>query len=224
MYKENMPFFLDTLNGELALLQNNTIIESTFVSNVGPVIHKVKLSEPDAEYLNTNATSIFTYWFIDCIYYGMTKDYTFAYNYTAPEEEHSIEALVIAGYDPITTPAPVTTTTTTTSTTTSKPTTTTKVTTTSRTTKPSNTTNSTRKKREVTQSVANHTSSIMVRVNGTLVPYNGSFPFVCLNNNVMPDPRKTYGYFNNKVQVKGKQDYFFLFVSVQSYHLQVWNT
>lgn len=174
-------------------------------------------------YLKSNATSVITYWFVDCVYYGPTNDFKFDHNYTVPEKEHTIEALVVAGYEPITTPAPSTTTTiaTTTSahTTSSTAAPTTKPSTT--TLKPKNVTAATTvaagnmylhsvnlvSSKRQKRAASYNNGTIMVKANGTLVPYNGSFPFVCLNNTVPPDPSKTYGYFSKTVQVKGK--YFF---------------
>lgn len=200
----------ETLNGDIDLMQKNKSIENSYVSSVGEVTHTIKLNEADFEYVNTSATSILSYWFVNCVYYGPSKGLSFTLNYTKPEEEHLIEALVIAGYEPITTPVPPTTTvkpTTTTkpsntTTTTTKATTTTTAITTTSTVKPKSNTTLTRIKRE--SAIENNGTSIMVKVNGTLVPYNGSFPFVCLNNTVLPDPSKTYGYFSRKIRVKGK--------------------
>lgn len=197
----------------------------------------MNLTGPDAQYLKSSATSVITYWFIDCVYYGPTNDFRFDYNYSAPDKEHTIEALVVAGYEPITTPAPSTTTTPAPNitTTTSKPTTLTTPTTTTSTIKPNNVTITTAANKSVenthSQSVnlisyhrqkraaSHNNSTIMVKVNGTLVPYNGSFPFVCLNNTVAPDPSKTYGYFSKIVQVKG--GYFLFYINKSSPFLKV---
>lgn len=121
-----------------------------------------------------------------------------------------------------TTPKPTTTTTTTTkpttkttTTTTSKPTTVTPVTTS---VKPNVSTENpnavsmtvTSKhlvKRESVNPIpvkTNSTSKIMVKINGTLVPYNGSFPYVCNSTQVTIDPKKAYGYFSEVIDVKGE--------------------
>lgn len=58
-----------------------------------------------------------------------------------------------------------------------------------------------RKKRDAQESSE---SKIKVRKDGKLVPYNGSFPFVCMNNSVVPlDKDKVYGYFSKDYTVKG---------------------
>lgn len=216
------------LNGRMELVQKNKVMDGRYISSADTVTHKVLLNASDAEYINTTATSVLTYWFVDCVYYGVTDDYTFSLNYPDVDKKHRVEALVIAGYDPITTPAPSTTVapTTTTTTTTKKPTVTTTTiapTTSTSTVKPNVTTSSTttikpqfnvnlvansidtqekRLKRAVIGNIGEH-KGVMVRVNGTLVPYNGSFPFVCLSNNsVAPDVNKTYGYFSRKFTVR----------------------
>lgn len=206
-----------------------------FISNAESVTHKIILNDADAEYINKTATSVLTYWFVDCVYYGVTNDYTFSLKYPDVNKRHRVEALVVAGFDPITTPAPSTTVAPTTSTTpktnvtTTVAPTTTKTTQTTTTVKPNNVTtaltmtikpkiekllvnNSSnsisgeeRRIKRAINSTGSNNSGIMVRMNGTLVPYNGSFPFVCLNNNtIAPDVNKTYGYFSRRFTVKGE--------------------
>lgn len=58
-----------------------------------------------------------------------------------------------------------------------------------------------RKKRDAQESSG---SEIKVNKDGKLVPYNGSFPFVCVNNSMVPlDKNKVYGYFSKDYTVKG---------------------
>ena len=258
----------ETLNGDLLLVQKNETRENDFVGNTSPVMHEISIKESDRDYIK-NAPTVLTYWFIDCTYYGITTDFKFPFNYTTPDEEHFVEALVLADFTPLpptTTVPPSTTTTKPTSTTTTKPTstTTTKPTSTT-TTKPTSTTsksttatptskttttfkpnsnttttikpnntavisttikpgstssgNMTTKvlnKRsvptnslDVINRVKNVTPRIMVKVNGALVPYNGSFPFVCNGTQVATDSKKSYGYFYRLVNVKGNHNFFF---------------
>lgn len=39
--------------------------------------------------------------------------------------------------------------------------------------------------------------------NGTLVPYNGSFPYICNGTDIGLDHKKRYGYFSKAVTTKG---------------------
>ncbi|RZC41269.1 uncharacterized protein BDFB_003913, partial [Asbolus verrucosus] len=208
----------ETLNGDLQLIQKNKTRNSIFVSNADQVIHNVSLKQSDAD-LVKQAPTILTYWFVDCTYYGFRKDFLFSFNYTQPDEEHFVEALVVADFTPLppptTTTVPTTTTTTTTvkpNTTTTAPTPTTKATTTAApnstmttTLLPTNITKSTKTivKRDVdVDLLKNETSPLKVRVNGSLVPYQGSFPYVCNGTKVATDPKKTYGYFFKTIKVR----------------------
>lgn len=169
-----------------------------------------------------SATSVYTYWFIDCVYYGFTSDLKFDFNYTDPDHEHVVEALIVADFTPLppstTVPPPTTTTkattttakpTTTTTPTTTKPTTTTAPTTAKPTTATAVTTSVNPKVADANKNLVKREVStkdpqkIMKKVNGTLVPYIGSFPYVCNGTEVTIDPRKTYGYFTDVIDVKG---------------------
>ncbi|XP_075231572.1 uncharacterized protein LOC142330268 [Lycorma delicatula] len=100
------------LNGGMIIEQNNSTVELSrpFVSSASVVEHNIILSEPDARYLNTSATSVLTYWFVDCVYYGVTSNMSFSMNYTGQVgQEKAIEAFVIASYVEPTLP-PTTTT------------------------------------------------------------------------------------------------------------------
>lgn len=212
--------FSELLNGNIDVIQKNQTINEEYVSNAATAQHIVNLTQPDANFLKSNATSVITYWFVDCVYYGPTDNFKFDYNYTVPDKEHTVEALIVAGYEPITTPAPSTTTSTTTATTSVHTTPTTATPTTKKSSPTLTPINKTAIASEVTGNTYSHSvnlisskrqkraasynnGTIMMKVNNTLVPYNGSFPFVCLNNTVAPDPSKTYGYFSKTVQVRG---------------------
>ncbi|XP_018577236.1 uncharacterized protein LOC108915612 isoform X1 [Anoplophora glabripennis] len=224
----------ETLNGKMLLVQKNKTIDKDFVSNTSTVTHEIELKETDWDYIK-NATTVLTYWFIDCTYYGITTDMKFLFNYTSPGEEHSLEALVMADFTPPppTTTVPPSTTTTKPTTTTTKPTTTTSKPTTT-TSKPTSTTTSTTvkpspvttkagvstaastsiapsviakalRKRSVNTNVDVNLVNgpkIMTVVNGSKVPYNVSFPYVCNGTQVATDSKKTYGYFFRKIEVK----------------------
>lgn len=200
------------------LTQDQSIRQTQFVSNASAVKHEIVLISPDYLYLTNNATSILTYWFVDCIYYGMTSNFIFEYKYGVAESQHVVEALIVAGFEPITT---TTSTTSTTSTTTTSTTTTT-------TPKPSTTVTTTTKAPPTTQLViiSNSTSPPtitnnnnnrvrrdnqenalnMLSLNGSMITLsdNNSFPYVCLNQtNIAPDSKKAYGYFSRSMIVKG---------------------
>lgn len=219
----------------MELKQNNITRSEQYVSSKGTVRHLIDLKQTDANYIKS-APTVLSYWFVDCVYYGFNNYLQFDFNYTDPDKTHVVEALVVADFTPLpptttvppstttkattTTPKPTTTpqptTTKTTPTTTSRPTTVTPSTTS---VKPNVSTSVPSKhvvKREAVNSVAvksNSTSKIMVKVNGSLVPYNGSFPYVCNSTQVTIDPKKAYGYFSEVIDVKGK----FFYLSIYSF-------
>ena len=100
-------------------MQSGHLREDEFVSSAVEVSHHVDLTEVDRAFLTQSATSVLTYWFVDCIYYGQTPGYIFNFNYTQPGKTHQVEALVIASFEP---PTTTTSTSTTTSTTPTPPT------------------------------------------------------------------------------------------------------
>lgn len=209
------------------LIQNNKTRPNNYVSNSSLVRHSIDLSPPDYRYLIDNATSLLTYWFIDCQYYGMTSEFSFSYAFGQTEAQHVVEALIVAGFEPITTPSTTTSTTSTTpSTTTSTASTTILPGITSGYNNATNSTNSNNAPNiETHDSNSNATVIVMGRNNGsdvlrkmkrdlnmysangsiiTLSDANTSFPFVCLNQtNIAPDPKKAYGYFARSMIVKG---------------------
>uniref|UniRef100_A0A1B6KZQ6 PKD domain-containing protein n=1 Tax=Graphocephala atropunctata TaxID=36148 RepID=A0A1B6KZQ6_9HEMI len=188
------------LNGGMNLTQFNQSVEDSYVSSASEVTHQVSFTKPDQQFLDKNATSIQTFWFVDCIYYGATSDLSFRFNYSgASDKTRSVEALVVASFDPLppptTTPAPTTTSTTTTVAppiTVSPPTTTTVATTTAVAT--------------TTTVAPSNNITALVQPNlkmGTNISEIPTLPYVCLNTSIVPpDPKKTYGYFSTKVDVK----------------------
>lgn len=242
-------FNLDTLNGEMDLIQNDVTLKHEYVSNKENTLHQIRLKQSDFEFLNSSSTSVLTYWFLDCQYMGPSDDYSLTIKYNNSEEVHDVEALVVANFDPITTTTTTTTPSTTTSTTsTTKPTTTVKpvpttkstpitkststTTTTASTTKttPSSGTSLLKKttfhdsefEQNEHQPVVNNINrnkrseltdnlNVMVKVKGLMLPinktlsYNGSYPFKCGNNTVLPlGINNTFGYFSRKVIAKCK--------------------
>ncbi|XP_028131618.1 uncharacterized protein LOC114327269 [Diabrotica virgifera virgifera] len=199
----------ENLNGDFLLLQGNQSLTNNFVSTKKEVIHAVKLKQSDADFIKT-APTIRTYWFVDCVYYGITNEFKFAHTYPDPYQNHTVEALVEADCTPLpTTTAAPTTTTTKVTTTTPKPSTTasttTKPTTKTTTVKPNAitiTSNKPKVRRHITNPTVKPQSNIKVWVNNTLVPYNVSFPYVCNSSYLATDPKKFYGYFYKKFQAK----------------------
>lgn len=194
----------ETLNGHLDLIQHKKVRDNNFVSSDAPLIYNVSLKKTDWNYIKT-APKISTFWFIDCVYYGFFENFTYSANYSKVDEQHTVEALIVADFTPLpptTTVAP--------STTTPKPNTTTIPTKTSTTTKSTTTKKPTNEtitlkpvKRNVNESpVHNTTSNIKVYKNGVLVPYDGEFPWICNSTKVATDPKMAYGYYSKTFTVK----------------------
>lgn len=53
----------------------------------------------------------------------------------------------------------------------------------------------------------NPESNIKIWQNGTLVPYNGSFPYVCNSTALLPDQSKVHGFFKKSFITKGRLGY-----------------
>lgn len=215
----------------MVILQSNNGIKNNFVSSASEAKVRINIRDGDAKYINTNATEISTYWFVDCEYYGQTNDYTFNYNFTKPNTTSTVEALIVASLEPLTTTsAPTTTTTTTVAPIT---TTTTKVSPPS----PSKngtdiSSNSTTIKPIVTttknpisltttsiKSTTPTTTSKPVQTNSSMEHHiyakDLSLPFVCINSSVIPlNPDKVYGYFHKQVKVRGMLQNIIYVISV----------
>jgi hypothetical protein len=213
-------------------MQSGHLREDEFVSSTVEVSHLVDLTEMDRAFLTQSATSVLTYWFVDCIFYGQTPGYIFNFNYTQPGKTHHVEALVIASFEPPTTTTSTSTTSTTPTPPTAYPNTTvvtspsTKATTTdfSTTSTAATTIATTTPSKNITYEInSNEVSSVMQmfpvqdtnvtpvvapavnKSNGTVLNNTVFVPYVCLNSSiVLPDPNKTYGYFHRRVSVKGK--------------------
>ncbi|GFG31677.1 hypothetical protein Cfor_04834 [Coptotermes formosanus] len=219
------------LNGNMSVTQSGHLREDEFVSSTAEVSHHVDLADMDLAFLAQDATSVLTYWFVDCIYYGQTPGYAFNFNYTQPRKTHDVEALVVASFEP---PVTTTSTSTTTSTTPTPPTVSpnstaatapsTKATTTifpTTSTATSSIATTTPFKNIAYEINSNEINSVMQmfpvqntsvmpvvapavnKSNGTLVNNTLFVPYVCLNSSIVPpDPNKTYGYFHRRITVK----------------------
>lgn len=194
------------LNGKMELVQGS-LINSNFVSNETQVEHEIDLSRADHAFLK-NATEVSTYWFVDCVFYGLSEDLTFNYSYSAVGADHLVEALVVASFEPI-----ITTTTPPTTTTSTTPSTTTTSTTTSSTASPPNSTilSSSASPSLLTAlkdagNTGLNTNEVGSTVNQGLTFTNVSHikvPYVCRNSSIVPpDKNKTYGYFHRKMSVR----------------------
>lgn len=203
----------DSLNGQLSLYQENTT-RTSFVSTADALLYTVNLTKPDAAYIS-NATSITSYWFIDCIYYGPIEGMSFTKHFLTADETHEVEVLVVADFTPLP-PKPVPTTTIRPNVTTVSPNVTTtikpnvtipvhnkndKLTLSTTITPPVTPWWLSTNKWEITSRNESH-QLIKVNIGGKLVKYNGSFPYVCNGTNIAIDDNKTYGYFSSKISTK----------------------
>lgn len=145
------------------------------------------LRKGDYDYITKTATSITTYWFIDCTPLNQSHNFNLDYNFTKPKSFHTIQALVVASFNlPAITAVPTSTKTTHLA---------------------ANSSISINK----TISVSDLTSSSLLSttflnssmINGS-VPLleNLAMPFVC-NSKINPEPNKTYGYFQREVKIRG---------------------
>ncbi|KYM94803.1 hypothetical protein ALC62_14398, partial [Cyphomyrmex costatus] len=189
----------DCLNGNIAIKQANKTIAGEYISSTNETKLTIDLQKADYDFITQKATVILTYWFIDCKYYGQTNDFTFIYNFTSPGVTYEIGALVIASYD-----SPTTTT--------MAPTTT--VIPVNVTTVASNAITVNLNRTFVTvvtlpttvTSVKSPIKSTVIALpinTSTLESANISLPYVCSNTSlILPDPKKTYGYFYKKINVR----------------------
>lgn len=110
------------LNGKMNLIQGPIIRENGYVSSQTETTHSIVISEKDMKLYNA-AAYIRVYWFVDCLYVGMTDTLNFTSWYRTENGKYNIEALLMLSFEPFptpvttTTPKPTTTTTTTTTTT-----------------------------------------------------------------------------------------------------------
>lgn len=106
--------------GLMQLVQNETIRENGYVSSQSETVHSIVISDKDKKLYN-KASYVRIYWFINCLYVGMTDSLNFTNWYRNENGKYNVEALLMLSFEPLppptsTTQAPTTTTTTTTTT------------------------------------------------------------------------------------------------------------
>lgn len=200
----NFNNFAALLNGNITIEQSNRTISSEFVASSEVAKISINLRKGDLDYIAKTATSITTYWFIDCESYNQTNDFNFIHNFTKPTSFHTIQALVVASFEPpsTTTVAPTTTSTT------PSPIPTTPI--------PSNTTDTNATTTTTTAATPTPTptptpstttiapQNSTVSSNATIpLQANAIFPYVC-NSILDPKPNTTYGYFQREIKIRGK--------------------
>jgi hypothetical protein len=106
-------------NGNMQLVQgpNATVRDNGYVSSQTETVHNIVISEKD-QTLYQKAAYVRVYWFIDCLYMGVTDSLNFSYWYKEENGKYDVEAVLMLSYEPLpeptsTTQAPTTTTTTT---------------------------------------------------------------------------------------------------------------
>lgn len=175
---------------------NDKFVSTAFETQFG-----VDIRKGDYDFIIEKATSISTYWFIDCKYYGQTNNFNFSYNFTNSNVTRGIAALVMVSYEPI---EPLTTTTIAT-TLPSNATSNTSLINTNSSTLPSTTTISPTTIPHINTTIATLTTITPALNSTTVNTGNISFPYVCLNTtDISVDPNKTYGYFTKEISVRGK--------------------
>lgn len=189
-------FFIALLNGKISIEQSNKTVSSKYVSSAEVAKLSVDMREGDFDYINKTATSITTFWYIDCKPVNNSNSFKLNYNFTKPVTFHTIEALVVASYDP-----PVTTTVAPTTTTTLPVPTPANGTTPA----PSNVTSTTTSAPSTTTTSKAPSSTSAPSKSNVTVPLTGhiELPFMC-NSKIDPEPNKTYGYFQREVNISGK--------------------
>lgn len=192
----------ECLNGNITIKQANKTIAGEYVSSINEAKLTIDMRKGDYDFIIQKATTISTYWFIDCMYYGQTNDFAFVYNFTSPGVTHEIGALLIASYD-----LPTTTTM-------STPTTTAVVPTNVTTVAPNATTANSNRTLVVAVTLPITVTSTKPSIKSTtiappidastIVTTNMSLPYICSNTSLVPpDPNKTYGYFYKKIHIRG---------------------
>ncbi|KZC07314.1 hypothetical protein WN55_07725 [Dufourea novaeangliae] len=199
-------YVTEFLNGDVEIIQPNKTVGDEYVSTASEANMTINVRKGDADYLKT-ATTVSTYWFIDCRYYGQTSDLNILYNFTNPDVSHLLEALVVASFEPPTTlPPPITTT----ATTVSLPTTEPNVTISNITTEGVVTTVSSNSivtekpiSTSVLTSVPPNVLTTAITPNNDITNISIHVPYICSNATIIPpDPDKTYGHFTKRINVR----------------------
>lgn len=216
-------------NGLMELIQgpNGTIRENGYVSSEVETLHNIVITDKDRK-LYDKAAYVRVFWFIDCLYVGMTDSLNFTNWYRNENGKYNVEALLMLSFVPMpsptstTTQKPTTTTTTsTTSTTTQKPTTTSTTTTTKKparrrrdakefewnaralvesgSIKPENIAYENMTEPSITTTTQIPMEKRIKMLEDNGVPYFG----VCTNESkVVLDPKKIYGYYQRDIIVE----------------------
>lgn len=211
--------FVEELNGQLLLFQNNTNVSKsspiTYVSTGSELVQTVEINAADYEYLNQSASSIIVHWFVDCIYQGNTTSYSFSSNYTQPETQHEVLGIVVANIgpppQPTPTPVPTTTASPNTTTTTAATTTTTAAATTTTTAAPA-AVNTTAAANSTTANLITSSTPKTLKLDSPHNIINSNFTSECQNKKnldlllsaVQLKNKQKYGYFSRSILVKGK--------------------
>ncbi|XP_076644216.1 uncharacterized protein LOC143354205 isoform X2 [Halictus rubicundus] len=201
-------YVTEFINGDIEIIQPNKTVGDEYVSSATEANVTINMRKGDVDYLK-NATTVSTYWFIDCTYYDQTTDFNFLYNFTNPDTSHVIEALVVASFEPLPTVLPTTTVATINTTVPFS------------TTEPNVIISNTTTERVVTtvMSDAAATEKLLLTTSPTSLPIqiptttlvpnatnanvNIPLPYICSNSSIIAsDPEKTYGYFSKKVNVR----------------------
>lgn len=145
-------------------------------------------------FLNQNASTVITYWFIDCMYIDQTTDMMLNYTYN-DTKDHTLDVLVVANNEPL---PPLTTTTTTTTTTS-----TTTTTTTTTTPKPSSTVPPAQNATGL--AVSESTAHKIVKRNAKKALIRAEKDFICHNSGIVPIGDKyTYGHYQETISIRGE--------------------
>lgn len=96
--------------GQMALIQgpNGTVRENGFVSSITETIHSIIVSEKDQKLYN-KAAYVRVFWFIDCLYVGMTDSLNFTNWYRSENGKYNVEALLMLSFEPFPIPTSSTT-------------------------------------------------------------------------------------------------------------------
>lgn len=89
------------LNGQLALSQNGTQRNDTYVSSRLPLRQAVDLMPADLRFVQLAAAYVRMFWFVDCQYVGMTAELQQISNYTRENQRSVVQVLVYASFDPL---------------------------------------------------------------------------------------------------------------------------
>lgn len=214
------------LTGDFTIRQKNVTVTSQYVSTLSIANQEISISDANLEYINETATSVNTYWFVDCELYAVTQNYSLDMNYSVANKELALDAVTIISYEAITTPAPPTTTSTTTTTvkppvtTTSTPKTTTPTIKASTTSDNISVVKSISKRDAPALNVPVNSTTAVLKKNATIaldkgiysivnktqrgsIPIDKDFPFICGTKTFVGlEKNESYGYYSRRIITK----------------------